>query len=257
MSREVDEILGRLSKEKYVVYGAGRFGHKFMKIMSKHGLDKNFLQFVTTEGDYKNGLLSLEDIRKDCLIIVAVHEENAFQMEIILKQKGYRNYISIYPYFTELCCGEPIKKGVIYKTKDIVRKCYARNYIAIIKLAIDNIIGKNEVGKKLYIQMMQLTSDRNTAYKRWNALERMTMDFSKGIIKPFIIEVLGEPLVVIDGHHRVMLSDCFEIGIVMADVYSVDMAWFDEIYHQTVYSDENISKIFAKTDFNLIKAVEL
>ena len=251
------QIIDKLKENKFVVYGAGGHGKKFVQAITNIGLSKNFMGYAVTDNKNNQDIKTIYEVDKEQLIIIAAHNVNSKQMETILKENGFQNYEIIYPYLIELCCGIPIKKNVMLNIKEFVANCYSANYLAIIYLAIDCVLGNNKFGKDLYIKMFEVTSDKQTAYKRWEALKARIINYKNSKeIEKYNVKINFRQKYILDGAHRIMMAFYFGVDNLLADDYEMDRKEYNAIFQQDLFYDENILNIFSSQECEILKNVK-
>ena len=245
-----------LENEKFIVYGAGGYGQKFVKAVYKMGLGNHFLGYAVThkkEGD-ASAICEIHQVHRKQLIVIAAHNKNSKQMEQTLNELGFEHYISIYPYLTELFWGQPYEIGVELDVRMLVQKSRDVNYCAALYCAIDYVMGNNTGGKDLYIRTMMLMSDKETAYGRWKHFaERVATYRQSKIPEQYDIKVDPGYCCILDGFHRLMLAYYFDFTTILADLYRIDVQEYEEFYSRSTYKDKEFYSILNKNEKRMIE----
>lgn len=250
------QILDKIKKNKFVVYGAGGHGQKFVKAIAQMGYGNNFVGFVVTERQAKDGegIKEIKNIDRNHFVVIAAHDRNSVQMEDTLKNLGFTQYVSIYPYLIDFCCGTSYLKNQTVCVKDIFfdclnRYCFYSAYPVVVYLAIDYIMEKNNVGKNLYFKLIGKYAKEKTSYQRWDALVERTRNYSiNRVPEPFAVKINPVQRFVLDGYHRIVLSKYFGITDILADFYDTD---FDK-YRDMFWGRGNLMNLFTKEEADVI-----
>ena len=235
-----NEVIAKISAQKFYIYGAGGYGKKVEKAIQKMGLQDNFLGYAVTEkrdNDHSE-VLEIATVNPENLIIIATHYVNSKEMEAVLLGLNFHNYICIYPYLTELSLGLPYEKSVEFSTEKLVREYTHINFCAVLYLAIESILNNTELGKKLYIKMTMIKSNERTAFLRWQNLVQRVNLYRHGNIEEYPIQVSTDYKIVLDGAHRLMLAYYFGRPKILADLYHVDAEDYAKFDNGDVYKND-------------------
>lgn len=251
-----EQILDKIKKNKFVVYGAGGHGQKFVKAIAQMGYENNFAGFAVTECQTKDadGIREIKNIDRNHFVVIAAHDRNSVQMEDTLKRLGFTQYVSIYPYLIDFCCGTSYLKNQTVCVEDIFRDCLSRHclysaYPIVVYLAIDYIMGENNVGKNLYFKLIGNYAKEKTSYQRWDALVERTRNYNMNRLpEPFAVRVNPVQKYVLDGYHRIVLSRYFGIKNILADFYDTD---FDR-YRDMFWGTDDLINLFTKEEADII-----
>lgn len=247
---ECQKIIDRLSREKYIVYGAGGHADKFVKAMEKKGIAHNFLGYAISSGKIqKNNCKYIEEVDREHLVVVAAHDKNSSEMEQNLIRLGFENYMLIYPYMTELCFGSPYKTDVFVEIDEFLKTCRYGNYLAIYYLAVACADGKNDFGDKLYLRVMGLSSEEKTAANRWEAMIKRTWNYrNKQEIEDFPVKLNVQQKYILDGFHRMALAKYFGIDKLRADLFSTELDDYNSMTFQNMWLDEDLNHYFSEDE---------
>lgn len=251
-----EQILNKIQCNKFVVYGAGGHGQKFVKAITQMGYGKNFMGFAVTQRqrDDPDGIKEIQLIDRNCFVVIAAHDRNSVQMEETIKSLGFTQYVLIYPYLIELCCGTPYLKSQTVCVEDIFQDCLKRHtfysaYPVVIYLAVDSIMGRNRVGKNLYLKLIGKYAKEKTSYQRWDALVERTKNYHiNRLPEPFMIKINPIQGYVLDGYHRIVLSEYFGITELLADFYDTDF----DTYRDMFWGKDNLMDMFTEKEADII-----
>ncbi len=251
-----EQILDKIKSNKFVVYGAGGHGKKFVKAITQMGYENNFAGFVVTERQESDpiGIKEIKNIDRNCFVVIAAHDRNSLQIEDTLKHLGFAQYVSIYSYLIDFCCGTPYLKNQIECVEEIFQDCLQKYcfyapYPVVVYLAIDYIMERNSVGKNLYLKLIGNYAKEKTSYLRWNALVERTMNYKiNREPESFSIKINPKERYVLDGYHRIVLSKYFGITDILADFYDME---FDK-YRDMFWGNDNLINLFTKEEADII-----
>lgn len=254
---EVEEIMNSLKRNKFIVYGAGGHAEKFIKVVKKEGLENNFLGTAISKRNLTNPINKcIEDIDKNKLIIIAAHDRNSAEMESNLIRLGFRNYKVIYPYMTEICFGEPYKKNVTLDVDVFLKECQYANYLAIYYLAIECADKKNSYGKNMYLKVMGMSSEVQTAQNRWNEIIKRTNNYRKTKEpEKYPIKVNVEQKYILDGFHRMALAKYFHIRTLNADLFKTELEEYNSMTFKCMWNDKDLNRYFSNKEKEKITLV--
>ena len=207
-----EQILEKIKKNKFVVYGAGGHGKKFVKAITQMGYENNFTGFAVTERQENDpiGIKEIRNIDRNCFVVIAAHDQNSLQMEDTLKRLGFVQYVSIYSYLIDFCCGTSYLKNQTVCVNEIfqyclTRHCFYSSYPIVVYLAIDYIMEKNNVGKKLYFKLIGKYAKEKTSNQRWDALVERTRNYNVNRrSESFAVKVNPVQSFVLDGYHSIL-----------------------------------------------------
>lgn len=251
-----EQILDKIKNNKFVVYGAGGHGQKLVRAITQMGYADNFAGFAVTESQAKDidGVKEIKNIDRNQFVIIAAHDQNAMQMEAVLKSLGFTQYVSVYPYLIDFCCGTSYLKNQTVYVEDIFQDClrghcFYSAYPIVVYLAIDHIMGGNNAGKSLYLKLIGKYAKEKTAYQRWDALVKRAKNYSTdGLPEPFAVKINPVQRYVLDGYHRIILSKYFGITAILADYYDTDF----EKYRDMFWGGDNLINLFTKEEADFI-----
>lgn len=260
-NQSIDEVIYGIQNKHFVVYGAGSFANKFLRTVCRMGYIDNYLYSVVTKKDKNDmdSIRTIETVDRNTCIMVAAHDRNSIQMEHTLFKLGFKHYYIIYPYLVELGCGLPYKKNVEISVSEFIRKCMYGNYLAIIYLAIDDIVQHNGIGGELYIKYMNVFSKPKTSKSRFDALiDRVNYMRNTHIIEPYNIKINLDEHFILDGTHRIMIAKYFGIKTLRADLYHTEYRFYRDVFLDGKYiSDSDMEAYFSLTEQNYIEKTRI
>lgn len=224
-----------LEGKKIVIYGIGYVAQKFYHALVAQGLDSNVEYFVVSqrigEQTAMNGInvRVIQELKAgdDTMICIAVHETGRKEIEKLLENENIKNYIWISPYdLAELFYGKPKEKAVPIPVNKIIRSC--KDYRFAVKyLAIENYFGINDYGYDIYLKAQQLHCEKQTATKRLKAFLDLIDNWERFGYHPDSRILLDENYEVLDGAHRTILAEYFNVGKVNCDMFDSAQCHFD------------------------------
>jgi hypothetical protein len=252
---EYDEFLTKISTEKFVVYGAGGYGKKFVAAVEKRRLEDNFLGFAVTDNTgMPSEIRNIKEIDRNTLIVIAVHGANNKAMRELLVREGFGNVVDAEPYLFDLLCGEPVKTNVEIDVKELAKASGCRNSVALRWLAIDYILGKNDCGKILMMKFYQYISEGQTGEARWKAFEeRVRWYQAGGEPESYNIKITWNDGTIIDGFHRLALAYYFEIPKINADIYDFDWRKYIQIFRWGQDGNERIEEALSAEEYRIVQ----
>lgn len=259
MYQKFKGVISQLKENSFVVYGAGSMGKRFVRCISEMGLKDNFSGYAVTEIKdslyVAEGIIQINQIERDQLVIIAAHNEAALQMEQELNNLGFKKYIVIYPYLLELEFGTPVALDVKINVDKLLKKCPPYLYNAVVYMAIDSALGHNMYGGDLYLRMMHALSRNNrTAEMRWQSFQKRIDAYTRGEYEDrYNVKVNLEQNYIIDGVHRIILAKYFGIPHIQADLYQFESKKFEQVFKNFVYVNENLERYFSKDEITLMK----
>lgn len=213
-----------LKQNKFVIYGAGYVAVRFYKSL-KVGLKDNLDCFVTTNGNEPSiegiPVIAIETLKKksNIWVCIAVHESIKNDIISNLKNKGFYNYVWIYPFLYELILGEPIERNVKVPLKKIWTSNSNNYAMAIRYLAIEQYLGKRDNGYRIYKRCFSLFSSEKTSEKRLQQFIRLIENWEANGYDESKCSFIMEDYTYIDGAHRIAVASYFNYGYVMCDIY--------------------------------------
>lgn len=240
-------LIRSLKKGNVIIYGTGYVATCFYRSMKERNLAEYIVCFVTTTGSDQMidnlSVKSIDEIEKDdsFLFCVAVHESIKDEIISTLKEKGFKNYIWIYPYQYAMMLGNPVKLKYETPVRTLLEKG-ARDFgMAVRYLAIEEYYGKNAVGFEIYKKFMSLHCSENTAEKRVDNFKQLIYKWDKdGYDEKQTIGVMEDGQI-IDGRHRLALACYYGQQVVVCDVYPASKK-LEEIHSkETLLMEENFS----------------
>ncbi|WP_313070479.1 hypothetical protein [Lacrimispora sp.] len=241
----IAELMYILRTNNIAIYGAGYVAARFYQALKEHGLSGSVFSFVTTSciSSEMEGvpIVTIDDLKfeNQTVICVAVHESIKDEIISNLVNKGFTNYIWIYPYLYILMLGLPINKNIkvpLYKIWNAVRDDYS---MAIRYLAIDNYYAKNTNGYELYKRYFSIFNSNKTSEKRLMQFIGLIKSWDdKGYDINKCSAVL-EDYKIFDGAHRIAVASYFNQGFVMCDIYPLKKSITDIHNQAAVFTKQS------------------
>ena len=231
-NKTVEDIKNILCNTKFVIYGAGSVGKRLLKIIERMNIRKNLIGFAVTENKethYMEGIpiKKIDEYDKNTLVLIAVHDVIYIEIKEVLQNKGYKHFLWVYPYFSDLCYG-PIVDSDSYPTKDIISNLDKVYSHVLIALVIEECLGQNNVGVDIYRQYFESFCDKKTANARTKSLiDRINKASGNGFNLNTNIETSKDMKVVLDGAHRLMLTHYFGNKNILVNIREAEC---DEYY---------------------------
>lgn len=225
------KLLEQIAQQNIVIYGAGHIAGKFLKALKRYHYDKNVLCFVVSHPEQSAKMIEGIPVRtldwlagqRDLLVCIAVHESLRRGITVTLHNLGISRYIWIYPCLYELILGMPVETDVNVALDDIIPTCAGDYRLAIRYAAIEQYLGKNEIGFAMYKKAQALHSSPETAEERLAAFCRLIESWrTKGYDEKSRISI-NTDYEVIDGNHRVALAKYFDQKQIKCDIYEKRM----------------------------------
>lgn len=257
--RDINELIRLLQEKSFWIYGTGFVANVLWQSLNQHNLCRNVRGFIVSkkksEAFYGINVKGIDEVicGKNDLICIAVHESNADEVIGQLENRGWNNYIFMYPYLWDLKLGEAIKRDVRSRVNELIRRNLSDYKIVVRYLALEQYLGKNKVGYDLYIKAFGSHVDTKTAVKRLNAYMDFISQWEKGscVIRENI--KINKNNQIIDGHHRIVLAKYFGLKTVKCDIYDTEEAARDIYGIDGAMTTEAVRKIF---DIDQIEILE-
>ena len=242
-------IIDKIKNNPFIVYGAGGHATKFVQAVEEMGYRHNILGFAVTENVGNNKKIQvIEAVDRDTFIVIAAHDKNARQMERTLKKLGFQKYISIYPYLIEICYGEAYQIGETIDVDSFLEECKYGNYLAVHYLAIDYIMGNNNIGKDLYMHVLGNCSNEQTTKQRWESFSTRVDNYKRGIgFEAYHIKINPQDKFILDGYHRICLAKYFGIRKIKADYFNTDIQKYNSMTFRSMWTDDEIKTWFSES----------
>lgn len=249
-----DELKKIILSRECVIFGAGYVAQRFFKALTRQGLGKQVRSFITsslptiTEID-NIPVQSIEALKRytNPMILIAVHEAVVSQIEETLLEKGYSEYIWIYPFLYEIMLGSPTICDV-----DLSRIWRANRDKIILParyLAIEQYYGNNDYGYEIYKKSYNLLeSSHDVVEKRLDSFIELINNWEKNGYNESKLVSVFEDYVIIDGAHRIALALYHKLNTIKCKKYPMVMS-FDEIHNADAFPDINNSHMLGYTNF--------
>lgn len=249
-SKEVAAIIERMRKQGFYVYGRGGHGRKVINCLKKYRLEDKLLGWVDSRsfGEGRN-------IDKKTLFVIAAHEDNGRAIEENLRRLHFVNYINIYPYLIEFCCGASYRTNVVVDTAEFLAECAMEslNFVAIIYGAVEAIAGHNEYGIELYRKAICVHGTAATAQVRSGRLHDYAAKFAVGDVSSLPRAKINlNDKYILDGHHRFALAKYYGISNIEVDLYNFALNDFIKLFNANDWDDNNIQNNFTPEELNMI-----
>ncbi len=228
--KSLDELLKIIKKNRTKIYGIGYVAERFTDGLIKKGYADSIQSFIITErkiDNYKGykveGLNELDVSNQNTLICIATHESIKKEIELLLDEKGFSEYVWIYPYLHELWFGQPVAQDIDVDLDKIIGK-WNDYRLAIRALAIDQYYGKNDVGYDIYVKAQSLHCEERTANKRLERFIELIDSWDKKGYDSYFRPKLSEDYEVLDGVHRITLAYYHGMKAITCDIYHAENA---------------------------------
>lgn len=221
------DLLALIAQQDIVIYGSGHIAGKFLKALKLYHYDKNVSCFVVSDPGQSDKTIEGIPVRatdwlaghQDMLVCIAVHESLRQEIVFALQNLGISRYLWIYPCLYELLLGAPVETQVKVDLDDIVQTCAGDYRLAIRYAAIEQYLGKNEIGFDMYKRAQALHSSPETAGERLTAFCRLIENWQKNGYDEQSKISINTDYEIIDGTHRVALAKYFNQKQIMCDIY--------------------------------------
>lgn len=261
----VDYVIDKIKTDYFVIYGNGYIAKRFYKILIKMGISENLYDVAVTEikkdmiGVNGKKVKRISDIKRNYLVIIAVHNIDAEVMKDNLERLGFKSYIWIYPYLFDLELGRPVRRDCAIDTITLLRGTTKSYTPVIYYLTVNDYCNEKKYGGEVYIKLMNQYCEKETAKKRWlifrKKIEQCQID---GFVQNDNVKVL-ESYNIIDGLHRLILAIFFREKYLRADVYG----GIDEFYSKkgiggdVLIDDKKLVKVYNNKEiYDIKKAAE-
>ncbi|MEK3826959.1 hypothetical protein [Paenibacillus sp. FSL K6-1558] len=263
METELEIIKTIINSDKFTIFGTGSVAKRFGEQLKYCGCWDNVSHFsvsllkddmVLFEG---KKVVEIKDVTNDSIVMIAVH--NIFVDEIIdkLKKLGFKRFFWIYPHLFDLCFGIPKHRDVVLKVDEVVQRINGFYVNAIYYLAIENVLGKNKVGREVYLKFMSVFSSEKAAKKRWEDFVQKIYEYEQGNVQQnYNIKLSHNHDIVLDGSHRLMLAFYFNVSEITADMYSCDLKQYKAYAQDMAMTDNQLNKYFSHDEILLIKETD-
>lgn len=253
------ELARLLQKKKFFIYGNGYIAKRFFECVKNFGALQNLNGFAVTKTDGKTigidgkPVVSVGEIRdRDSLLLLAVHDAVAQEMEVAANQLGFQDVIWIYPNLWQMELGEPVKRNVKISASQLAAAQEFYN-VAIDYLAIRHFLAGRSSG--LYVKMQCAWSTPQVAEKRMESFKARIRAAVQNDTHAFAPIKITESQELIDGMHRTAMALYFGMQTLEADVYSCAKALYgkDGLYSKGVLLAEDLPKYYTQAEIDEIK----
>lgn len=252
--KNADDLKRIISSRDCVIYGAGYVAQRFFKALNRQGLGKQVKSFITsspstiTEID-SIPVQSVEALKQyhNPMILIAVHEVLVSQIEATLLEKGYDEYIWVYPFLYEIMLGKPkistVNLKAIWKANDDNIALPGRY------LAIEQYYGNNDYGYEIYKKIVCLFNPSlEVVKKRLENFIKLIKSWEKnGYDSSKTVTILENGLI-IDGSHRISLALYHKLEKMKCNVYPATVS-YSEIHSLAVIPKIDDLNILGFTQF--------
>lgn len=262
---DISKLIQLISAEHLVIYGNGYIAKRLYNCIKKMGYANHIENVAVTDsingeiGVHGKKVVSICDINKNSLILVAVHNTVADEMKRILKKLGFVNYVWIYPFLFDLEFGNPIRKDELVPMK-VLTQCLPAFYNpAIYYLSLMEFCHNGQHDGDLYVKMLSTYTTHDVAKKRWdNFCFRLKECLERGYLQDYNIKI-NESYILLDGLHRLVLAKWFHVTELIADVYSGHGSFHSQfgVGGDILLHEEDLSKYYTSDEIERIKAADL
>lgn len=249
-----EDLKKLIASRDCVIYGAGYVAQRFLKALRRQGLEDHVSSFITSsrppiteiDGIPVQNLEALKQYT-DPLILIAVHEALVDQIEAILLENGYNEYIWIYPFLYEIMLG---KSAVCTVKLEKIWKANMDNIMLPVRyLAIEQYYGENGYGYEIYRKSSNLlnSSSKVVAKRLENFIELIKNWEKNGYNRSKKVTILENGLIV-DGSHRISLALYHNLEEIECNVYPETVS-YNEIHNLAVIPKIADLHLFGFTQF--------
>lgn len=260
------EVFDLLQRHTIVIYGAGYVAKYFFAALEDRGIANHVRDVMVTQlqspilfhGFHVKELSSMQ-FSEDDLVCLAVHDSNYGDLRKNIFGKA--NFLWVRPYCQGTNFYDPLRKGIWLPINKVVRANIIDRYdIAIRCLVIDELEGKNDIGKAIYKKYICKFSSIATAEKRLQQFCKIIHHWMEHGYENGHPICLDEKNHILDGEHRTALCLYFGGKNIFADVYPVT-SFYEKflkgyaINHQFL-SDGTFTKPEVKAIVDMQKRIE-
>lgn len=262
--RDYHEIIDIMSNNKFWIYGYGKAAKRLYRQVVKYGFEQNLSGFIVTDLSSVNerfcekDVISIDLVDKNDWIIIAADTVSTEEIYSYLNEKKYNKIIRGVFSIIDLECGPPIEFGRKLPAKRFFVNNSLVSWVIAIYLAATKYINQDISGRDIYIRLVSRWLGKVTAEKDYyRFMDKVKLCELNGFSQDYPIKVCKD-LYLIDGAHRVVLSQCFGDGNVLADVHSVTRGEWARITNtraQDLDSEKVLLNYLTKDEIVVLKKV--
>lgn len=239
-------ILDYCRNKPFYIYGAGGYGKKLLAGLKKQGLENSFRGFVVTNNSINDeSCLEVHEISKDSLVLVGVHISNCKAIERNLREVRINKYIIGHSIMDQLYWGEPTERDCLLEVSYVIRNMQIINYLCALFAGAEYVLGKNSLGKNIYLKTMKILSTDNTALKRWKSFsDRITKYLENGNKENYRVKIDINNGFLLDGAHRLILAKLYGVKEIATDLYNINPEEYEKYYNHSIYMDDSFYSYF-------------
>lgn len=250
--KSFDHILEILKTEKFVVFGAGGHGKKFVESLKMWGVSENFAGYATTKGTLDGSVKCIDAVPRSSQVVIAVHSATVDSVINYLVELGFSKYISIDRFLIEFCCGKPYDINGFVDINHFVEGSVKSNYLAALYAVVDCTVKKDVAGEEIYKKLIGVHGNKDTANKRWDSYLTRIQACLNGEYKPYPIKINPTEKYILDGNHRIALARYFGLKEIAAQYFDCSFERYSSIFEQSCWNDEKLSNYFSEKEIQLI-----
>ncbi len=263
--KEYLEAIDIIQNNKFWIYGYGKLSKRLYTQVINRGFIENLAGFIVTDLSSINKcfcekpIVSIDEVDRNEWIIIAADTTSTMDINYKLIKYEFKNiHIGLYSLF-DLEAGPPIESG----KKILAKKFFndtSNGWIEAVYLAAKQYDCKEVSGKDIYIKLLSGRLGREMAerdYKRF--MHTVGLCEKEGFIQDFPIKICRD-LYVLDGAHRIVLSQCFGDGNILADVYGVNRdEWVRNVLKRSIrlVNDDVLLKLITENELKTLKEVSI
>lgn len=263
---DAETLLKYLSQKRFVIYGTGFVGRRFLSALKQHGLYENIACFTISEcvtgqddmieGIPVRGVSELDERTKDMLFCIAVHESLAKEIEKNLEKLQVKKYIWIYPFLYELSLGQPLKTNVLVNVDKILESNLNNYGLAVRYLAVEQFFGKNQIGYDLYVRFNTLYCTKETAERRLIKFCDLIKNWKENGYDKEKKILINSNYEILDGCHRITVAKYFGEKNVICDVFSNEISVVSLLGDKALLTEKGLKESdFCKGEQEILRAI--
>lgn len=262
--REYHEIISIMKDNRFWIYGYGKVAKRLYRQAIRRGFGDKLAGFIVTdlrginERFCKKPIISIDKFDKDDWVIIAADTTSTKEIGHSLTKHGVANYYEGFFSMVDLEVGLPIESEKMFSAKRFFVDSPSSMWVAAIYLAATSYLNEGLSGKDIYIKFSSNWLGIETAKKDYHRfMDIVAISKKNGFIQDFPIKICKD-LYILDGAHRIVLSECFGDGVVVADVYDINQEEWEKIILQRTLAlddDKILLNFLTEDELKLLKGV--
>ena len=257
-----NKALNIINDNQFFIYGAGFAASRFYRCLVDLHCENNVAGFAVTEWKpkqvslFEKKIVPIESVSRDTFVLIAAHNRTGHEMQDILVNNGFKNFLNVYPYIMEMEYGLPVKINQLVDVNNFINNMLSTFYYpAFIYLAIDSYLNQNELGIDLYKRSTATYTSMQTAEIRWqqfkDKIDIYTKDFA--LNEDYPIKINLKHNILFDGMHRLMLAKYFKIPQIYADIYDFEKKIYFKAFSAIISTNTHIEEFCNPGEVELVK----